>query len=91
MDTQTKKNSTVQLIGIVAALAVLLCFFLPWVEGGRQLCKNQPERLPACNRKRPGRIEHIELDLPVIGSRQHVCSDSSSACHHPWLSSRPSG
>ena len=39
MDTQTKKNSPGQLIGLVAALAVLLCFFLPWVEIGASFVK----------------------------------------------------
>ena len=39
MDTQTKKNSAGQLIGLVAALAVLLCFFLPWVEIGVSFVK----------------------------------------------------
>ena len=39
MDTQTKKNSTGHLIGLVAALAVLLFFFLPWVEVGASFVK----------------------------------------------------
>jgi hypothetical protein len=39
MDTQTKKNSPGQLIGLVAAVAVLLCFFLPWVEVGVSFAK----------------------------------------------------
>lgn len=39
MDTQAKKNSAGQLIGLVAALAVLLCFFLPWVEVGVSFVK----------------------------------------------------
>jgi hypothetical protein len=40
MDTQTKENSAGQLIGLVAALAVLLCFFLPWVEVGVSFVKS---------------------------------------------------
>lgn len=39
MDTQAKKNSAGQLIGLVAALAVLLFFFLPWVEVGVSFVK----------------------------------------------------
>jgi hypothetical protein len=39
MDTQTRKKSPGQLIGLVAALAVLLFFFLPWVEVGVSFVK----------------------------------------------------
>jgi hypothetical protein len=39
MDIQTRKNSTGQLIGLAASLAVLLCFFLPWVEVGISFVK----------------------------------------------------
>jgi hypothetical protein len=39
MGTQTRKNSAGQMISLVAALAVLLCFFLPWVEVGVSFVK----------------------------------------------------
>lgn len=39
MDTRTKRSSTGHLIGLVAALAVLVLFFLPWVEVGVSFVK----------------------------------------------------
>jgi hypothetical protein len=39
MSGQVKKNSAGQIISLVAALAVLLCFFLPWVEVGSSFLK----------------------------------------------------